>query len=77
MVECSFTNKVVVGSNPVAVSQTSDMALVLSKEFLDIQATIECRFTLKLARDMLKTYSQRYWFSISMSLAITSQLQIL
>ena len=28
-----------------------------SKEFLDIQATIECRFTLKRVRDMIRTYS--------------------
>ena len=32
--------------------------LVLSKYFLDIQATIECRFTLKHVCDMTKTYSQ-------------------
>ena len=31
---------------------------VLSKEFPDIQATIECRFTLKRVRDMIVTYSQ-------------------
>ena len=29
-----------------------------SKEFLDIQATVECGFTLKLVRDMIKTYNQ-------------------
>ena len=29
-----------------------------SKEFLDIQATIECGFTLKRVRDMIRTYSQ-------------------
>ena len=29
-----------------------------SKEFLDIQATIECGFTLKRVRDMTRTYSQ-------------------
>ena len=34
------------------------MAPALSKEFLDIQATIECGFTLKLVRDMIKTYNQ-------------------
>ena len=28
-----------------------------SNEFLDIQATIECRFTLKRVRDMTRTYS--------------------
>ena len=27
-----------------------------SKEFLDIQATIECGFTLKRVRDMITTY---------------------
>ena len=30
---------------------------VSSKEFLDIQANIECRFTLKRVRDMIRTYS--------------------
>ena len=30
---------------------------VSSKEFLDIQATIECGFTLKRVRDMIRTYS--------------------
>ena len=31
-----------------------------SKEFLDIQATIECGFTLKRVRDMTRTYSQMH-----------------
>ena len=35
-----------------------DTAPVSSKTFLEIQATIECRFTLKRARDMKITYSQ-------------------
>ena len=35
-----------------------DIAPVLSEEFLDIQATIECGFTLKRVRDMIRTYSQ-------------------
>ena len=30
----------------------------MSKKFLDIQATIECGFTLKGLRDMTRTYSQ-------------------
>ena len=34
------------------------MAPVSSKTFLDIQAIIECRFTLKRVRDMIITYSQ-------------------
>ena len=33
------------------------MAPASSKEFLDIQATVECGFTLKLVRDMIKTYN--------------------
>ena len=45
------------GSNPVAVTQTSDIAPVSSKEFLDIQATIECKFTLKRVHNMIITYS--------------------
>ena len=47
----------VLGSSPVAVTSPSDMAPPSSKEFLDIQATIECGFTLKRVRDMTKTYS--------------------
>ena len=43
----------------VAVTSPSDFAPASSKEFLDIQATIECGFTLKRVRDMIKTYSQR------------------
>ena len=37
---------------------TSDFAPASSKEFLDIQATIECGFALKRVRDMTRTYSQ-------------------
>ena len=33
---------------------------VSSKEFLDIQATVECRFTLKHISDMTITYSQMH-----------------
>ena len=36
------------------------MAPVSSKEFVDIQETIGCRFTLKLVRDMIITYSQMH-----------------
>ena len=35
----------------------SDFAPASSKEFLDIQATVECGFTLKRVRDMTRTYS--------------------
>ena len=44
------------GSNPAAV--TLDIVLVLSKEFLDIQETIEWEFTTKkLECDMTITYN--------------------
>ena len=46
----------VMSSNPVAVTSTSDIAPILSKEFLDIQATTEYRFTLKRVRDVIMTY---------------------
>ena len=36
--------------------KTSDFVPASSKEFLDIQATIECVFTLKRVRDMTRTY---------------------
>ena len=37
--------------------KTSDFASALRNEFLDIQATIECGFTLKRVHDMTRTYS--------------------
>ena len=40
--------------------QISDIAHVSSKEFLDIQATIGCRFILKHVRDVIITYSQMH-----------------
>ena len=40
--------------------ETSDIAPVFSKEFLDIQATIEGKFTLKHVRDMIITYNQMH-----------------
>ena len=46
----------IVGSNPVSVTETSDIAPVSTEEFLDIQATTECRFTLKRVHDMIITY---------------------
>ena len=39
-------------------TQISDFAPASSKEFLDIQATIEWGFTLKRVRDMIRTYNQ-------------------
>ena len=40
------------------VTQTSDFEPASSKEFLDIQAIIECGFTLKCVSDMIRTYNQ-------------------
>ena len=50
----------VVGSSPVAVTSTSHFAPALSKEFLDIQATMEFGFSLKGVRDVIRTYSQMH-----------------
>ena len=48
----------VVGSSPVSSCSHSDFAPPSSKEFLDIQAAIECVFTLKRVRDMIRIYSR-------------------
>ena len=37
---------------------TSDFTPASGKEFLEIQANIECRLTLKCVRDMIRTYSE-------------------
>ena len=39
------------------VTYDSDIALVSSKELLDIQVTVDCRFSQKRVRDMIITYS--------------------
>ena len=49
------TGQSFVGSNPVAVTETSDIASVSSKEFLDM-----CGFTLKYVRDMIRANSQMH-----------------
>ena len=58
MVECSFTNYAVLGSSPVTVTKT--FAIPSSKEFLDIQANIECGFNLKRVHDTKRRYCQIY-----------------
>ena len=58
MVECSFTICLVVGSNLIAATETSDIVPISSKDFVYIQATTESRFTLKCICDMIITYSQ-------------------
>ena len=52
----------VLGSSPVAVTSTSDFALASREELLDIQATIECGFTLKPVRDMARKCSPLQMF---------------
>ena len=55
----------VVGSNPVDVTETSDVVSVSSKEFLNIEATIERRSTLKRVRDMIITYNNKNFRQVS------------
>ena len=63
-------------------------ATASSKEFRDIQATIECGFTLKHVRDMTRTYSQillyqkiqiqiAFWYRISNTFDFFESLKIL
>ena len=58
MVARSLTNYMVVILVPGAVISTLDIATVSSKQFLNIQANIECGFSLKHVRDKRITYSQ-------------------
>ena len=55
----------VVGSNPVDVTETSDVVSVSSKEFFNIEATIERRSTLKRVRDMIITYNNKNFRQVS------------
>ena len=60
----------VVGLNPVAVAETSDMAPASSKELLEIRASSQCRFTLKPTRDMIVAYSDSFQPKLSNELYI-------
>ena len=60
MVECLFREKVLVGWCPVGVTYTLDFAPASKKEFFEIQATLECGFTLKCLREMIRGYSQMH-----------------
>ena len=57
-------------SNPVTVLLTSDIAPVSSKEFLDTQGTIDCRFTLKGICDMIRTHRPKIHSSIKHSFSL-------
>ena len=45
------------GSSSDAVIYTSDLSAVFSKEFLDLEVTLEYGFTLKRVHDMIIMYS--------------------
>ena len=48
------------GFESVAATETTDIVPVSSKEFLDIQTTLDCGFNLKRVRDMIITFSQMH-----------------
>ena len=56
MVECLFTNYVVVGSSVVAVALISDITPISSKDFLDIEV-ITLYIHCKRVCDMIKAQS--------------------
>ena len=58
IVESSFKNEAVLCSGPAAVIEPSDFASPWSKEFVDIQATMEGGFILKRVLDMTRTQGQ-------------------
>ena len=59
----------VLGSSPVAVTSPSDFAPASSKEFPDIQATIECGFTLKHVRHIKNIQSENILFGEAIHVA--------
>ena len=59
-VRCIWLDLFIMSGTSLRVNPPSDMAPASSKEFLDIQATVECGFTLKLVRDMIKRYNQMH-----------------
>ena len=50
----------ILGSGPVAVTETADLVPAMSKVFLDIQSTIKCGFTMKRVLEMTRAYSQMH-----------------
>ena len=51
-------------SSPIEVTCPSEFTPASSKEFLDIQATIKCRFSLKCVRDMTRIYGLDLLYSV-------------
>ena len=60
MIECSFMDKIIVGSRLIAVTQTSDFAPASRNQMLNIERGKDCGFNLKFVHDMTKTYSQMH-----------------
>ena len=54
------TTKFINEHSTIQPNQPNDFAPALNKEFLEIQATIECGFTLKRGPDIIRTYSQMH-----------------
>ena len=48
------------GLSPIEVIYTSDIVLISSKKFLDIEANIERGFSLKCVSDIIRLYSQMH-----------------
>ena len=58
---CSYDVNVTYACQSESTLYSLDLAPVLSKEFLDVQATIECGFILKGIRGMIRTHSQMHF----------------
>ena len=56
---CRFKLKELIPTH-TKLKELLDIAPASSKEFLDIQATLECGFTLKGVSYMIRTYSQMH-----------------
>ena len=60
----------------ISIMTLRDITSVSSKEFLDIQANIECGFTLKRVRDMIRKYSRSLMFPMNLAkISITAVLK--
>ena len=49
------------GFEQIAVTYTSDIAPVSSREFHDNKAIVECRFTIKRVRGTIRTYRKNLY----------------
>ena len=67
----------VVGSNPVAATSTSDIMSASSKEFLHIHKTTESRFTLKCVCDMIKAHSLYFLVNLAILLSTFTRIHFM